>query len=67
MSGLISTYRKQLSKEIEKWIQETGQGGANSWDDYKRRSGVIHGLQTALNLFNDIVKKSYEDDSEPEE
>lgn len=61
MIEFITAYRKSLAAAKETWIESTGSGGAATWDDYKRRVGVIVGLNDALKLFDETVKAYFDE------
>lgn len=65
IENLVHAYRKALKEEIAQWVTETGVGAAADWDDYKRRVGVVAGLNRAMVRFDDLIKKSgdVDDDS----
>lgn len=59
----VQAYRRQMAQVRIDIVSDTGAGAADSYEDYKRRVGLVQGIDTAVNLFNDLVKK-YSHDSD---
>lgn len=57
-----SDYRTSLQEEIAKNERELGEGKADSFEEYKRRVGLIAGLRKAQDVFNDTLKNYIEED-----
>lgn len=57
-------YRAAILEEIAKNERELGEGKANSFEEYKRRVGLIAGLRKAHDVFNDTLKTYIEEDDD---
>lgn len=57
-------YRAAMREEIAKNERELGEGKADSFEEYKRRVGLISGLRKANDVFNDTLKNYIEDDDD---
>ncbi len=57
MYEMINEFRIGLANLRDDMAIDTGRGAASSWDEYKFRQGIDRGLESALELFNEIIKK----------
>lgn len=57
-------YRASLREEIARNERELGEGKADSFEEYRRRVGLIAGLRKAQDVFNNTLKNYIEDDDE---
>ncbi len=62
MDHLIRKVRKGFDEKIHEEEQALGSGKAVDWSDYKRRTGIIQGLRSAKDVFNDTIKQYFNND-----
>lgn len=60
--ALVLTVRARIETQRKILIEQLGTGYASSWDDYNRRSGVIQGMDEALELIAKVEKEMTESD-----
>ena len=58
--ALVLTVRARIEAERKIQIEQLGTGYASDWPDYKSRSGVIRGLDTALDIIAKVEKEMTE-------
>lgn len=60
---LIQDIRARIKKEIDHYTESIANGGAASFDDYKRLVGIRKGLGISLNKIEDSIKLYIDDDA----
>jgi hypothetical protein len=60
LSEIISRVRSEIQSQAE---AVTAGSNINSFDDYKQHIGVIQGLQTSLDIINEILTEDNEEES----
>lgn len=55
--SLIDAYRMAVREKIREKEAALGHGGASSWEDYKRKNGMIEGYEDALSIFSELIRK----------
>ena len=58
ISEIISRVRSEIQSQAE---TVTAGSNINTFDDYKQHIGIIQGLQTALDIVNEILTEDEEE------
>ncbi len=53
---LLTEYVGEIRKRIDSEREALGRGAAASFEDYKRRVGMVSGLETSITILNDLLK-----------
>lgn len=68
MSEVLRHLEKMLAEDVAIEAEQMGYGGATDWPDYKRRQGIIQGLDKArgriVEIQNHLKTKGVLDDDE---
>lgn len=63
--GIADDHRKGLQEKIRQTEKDLGSGKAKSFEDYRRLTGKIEGIQASLTHFNETLR-SYMREEEDE-
>jgi hypothetical protein len=55
---LLSEYVAEVQKRIDREKDSLAKGGAESYDQYKKVCGTIHGLGLAVTILKDLFEKT---------
>ena len=66
MTCFVRQVRKRFDEEITRTVTAIGNRSAKDWEDYRRMTGRVAGLKTALDILNDEFKQHNEIDFEEE-
>lgn len=64
---LIDKFRKQIQDEVESLRYSVSQGHFEDIVAYKKTCSKIEGLESALAIFNDLVKRMGDEDDSTEQ
>lgn len=64
LGEFLSRIRKELTAEQVSIGTDLARGSASSFDSYKEQVGMVKGIDQALNIIDDSIKKLNEEDKE---